>query len=109
VLAKYRSNGDNLSRWPSGHTKGWLVPSLIVSRSVIRFHCVCHRLDSRWGANAHEFNPSRWLEGATYQGEALGPYANLWVAQFFTVALFSSFTARICSLTFLGGPRACLG
>ncbi|KAJ7314844.1 cytochrome P450 [Mycena albidolilacea] len=47
------------------------------------------RLASRWGKNPHEFNPSRWLDGDTYQGDAVGPYANL--------------------LSFLGGPRTCLG
>ncbi|KAJ7435067.1 cytochrome P450 [Mycena latifolia] len=47
------------------------------------------RLESRWGKDAHEFNPFRWLGGASYQGEALGPYANL--------------------LSFFGGPRTCLG
>ncbi|KAJ7883951.1 cytochrome P450 [Mycena leptocephala] len=48
-----------------------------------------NRLESRWGADAHEFKPSRWLEGTVYNGDAFGPYANL--------------------LTFLGGPRTCLG
>ncbi|KAJ7865050.1 cytochrome P450 [Mycena olivaceomarginata] len=47
------------------------------------------RLASRWGKNPHEFNPSRWLDGDTYQGDAVGPYANL--------------------LSFSGGPRTCLG
>ncbi|KAJ6629771.1 cytochrome P450 [Mycena sp. CBHHK59/15] len=28
-------------------------------------------------ADAHEFNPSRWLDGTPYKGEALGPYVNL--------------------------------
>ncbi|KAJ7445502.1 cytochrome P450 [Mycena galericulata] len=44
---------------------------------------------SRWGADAHEFKPSRWIEGTAYQGEAIGPYANL--------------------LTFLSGTHTCLG
>lgn len=47
------------------------------------------RLESRWGEDAQEFKPSRWLDGPVYKGEGIGPYANL--------------------LTFLGGPRACLG
>ncbi|KAJ7106643.1 cytochrome P450 [Mycena epipterygia] len=47
------------------------------------------RLESRWGEDAHEFKPSRWIEGTPYQGEAVGPYANL--------------------LSFIGGPRTCLG
>ncbi|KAJ6456993.1 cytochrome P450 [Mycena vitilis] len=48
-----------------------------------------HRLESRWGKDAHQFRPSRWLEGKVSKGEAIGPYANL--------------------LTFLGGPHTCLG
>ncbi|KAJ7803339.1 cytochrome P450 [Mycena leptocephala] len=47
------------------------------------------RLHSRWGDDADTFNPSRWLDGTPYQGDAVGPYANL--------------------LSFLGGPRICLG
>ncbi|KAJ7090666.1 cytochrome P450 [Mycena epipterygia] len=47
------------------------------------------RLESRWGEDANEFKPSRWIEGTPYQGEAVGPYANL--------------------LSFLGGSRTCLG
>ncbi|KAJ6569244.1 cytochrome P450 [Mycena capillaripes] len=47
------------------------------------------RLESRWGEDAHEFKPSRWIDGTINQGQAVGPYANL--------------------LTFLGGPRTCLG
>ncbi|KAJ7113163.1 cytochrome P450 [Mycena epipterygia] len=47
------------------------------------------RLESRWGEDAHKFKPSRWTQGTSYQGEAVGPYANL--------------------LSFIGGPRTCLG
>ncbi|KAJ7244503.1 cytochrome P450 [Mycena rebaudengoi] len=47
------------------------------------------RLESLWGSDAHKFRPSRWLDGTVHQGEAVGPYANL--------------------LSFLGGPRTCLG
>ncbi|KAJ7893044.1 cytochrome P450 [Mycena leptocephala] len=36
-----------------------------------------HRQESRWGEDAHEFNPSRWLSGMTTTSDALGPYANL--------------------------------
>ncbi|KAJ6529787.1 cytochrome P450 [Mycena capillaripes] len=48
-----------------------------------------HRLESRWGDDAMEFKPSRWLTGTTYKGEAVGPYASL--------------------LSFFGGPHTCLG
>ncbi|KAF8149258.1 cytochrome P450 [Mycena galopus ATCC 62051] len=47
------------------------------------------RLETLWGEDAHEFRPSRWLDGTAYQGQALGPYPNV--------------------LSFLGGPRVCLG
>ncbi|KAJ7879816.1 cytochrome P450 [Mycena leptocephala] len=48
-----------------------------------------HRLVSRWGSDAHEFKPSRWLDGTASQTDAIGPYANL--------------------LTFLAGGRTCVG
>ncbi|KAF7369505.1 Cytochrome P450 [Mycena venus] len=35
------------------------------------------RLESRWGEDAHEFRPSRWIDGIVSKGEAIGPYANL--------------------------------
>ncbi|KAJ7627929.1 cytochrome P450 [Mycena polygramma] len=47
------------------------------------------RMELCWGEDAHEFHPSRWLEGTVYQGPAGGPYANL--------------------LTFHAGPRTCPG
>ncbi|KAJ6536352.1 cytochrome P450 [Mycena capillaripes] len=47
------------------------------------------RLPSCWGHNTDTFDPSRWLDGTISPGDAVGPYANL--------------------LTFMGGPRACLG
>ncbi|KAK7065006.1 cytochrome P450 [Favolaschia claudopus] len=48
------------------------------------------RSESRWGPDANEFNPSRWLkEGGALNGEGVSSYANL--------------------LTFFGGSRICLG
>ncbi|KAJ6549806.1 cytochrome P450 [Mycena capillaripes] len=49
------------------------------------------RLKSRWGADADEFNPHRWLDGTVNREAAVGvgPYANL--------------------LSFSGGIRTCLG
>ncbi|KAF7356160.1 Cytochrome P450 [Mycena venus] len=42
------------------------------------------RLESRWGEDAQEFKPSRWLDGQTFKGEAVGPYANLSAISFST-------------------------
>ncbi|KAF8183072.1 cytochrome P450 [Mycena galopus ATCC 62051] len=72
------SKGERISHIPV--RKGQLVTLAIASYQ---------RLASRWGMNPHEFNPSRWLDGETNQGDAVGPYANL--------------------LSFLGGPKTCLG
>ncbi|KAK7007998.1 cytochrome P450, partial [Favolaschia claudopus] len=48
------------------------------------------RSESRWGPDANEFNPSRWLkEGGALNGEGVSSYANV--------------------LTFFGGSRICLG
>ncbi|KAJ7051662.1 cytochrome P450 [Mycena amicta] len=47
------------------------------------------RLESRWGADADKFDPSRWIEGRVPQSDAIGPYANL--------------------LAFSSGPHHCLG
>ncbi|KAJ7804521.1 cytochrome P450 [Mycena olivaceomarginata] len=47
------------------------------------------RLESRWGTDSHEFNPSRWLDDTIPRRETVGPYSNL--------------------MSFLGGPRTCLG
>ncbi|KAF7366136.1 Cytochrome P450 [Mycena venus] len=61
--------------------KGQLVTMAIAS---------FQRLESFWGVDPHEFKPQRWLEGSPYKGEtSVGPYANL--------------------LSFIGGPRTCLG
>ncbi|KAF7344262.1 Cytochrome P450 [Mycena venus] len=72
------TKGERISHIPV--RKGQLVTLAIGSYQ---------RLASRWGKNPHEFNPSRWLDGETNQGDAVGPYANL--------------------LSFLGGPKTCLG
>ncbi|KAJ7274710.1 cytochrome P450 [Mycena rebaudengoi] len=50
-----------------------------------------NRLGSIWGPDAHEFKPSRWLDGIPYTADAphIGPYSNL--------------------LSFYSGPRTCLG
>ncbi|KAF7366181.1 Cytochrome P450 [Mycena venus] len=72
------STGEKVTQIPI--RKGELVIAGIASYQ---------RLEWRWGDDAHEFRPSRWLEGSVSKGEAAGPYANL--------------------LTFLGGPHTCLG
>ncbi|KAJ6467372.1 cytochrome P450 [Mycena sanguinolenta] len=59
-------------------------PPILFSRDTI------FRLERYWGADSEKFRPSRWLDGTiTHHGPALGPYADL--------------------LSFLGGPRVCLG
>ncbi|KAJ7445501.1 cytochrome P450 [Mycena galericulata] len=72
------SNGEHISQIPI--RKGQVVTVAIASYQ---------RLESRWGADAHEFKPSRWIEGTAYRGEAIGPYANL--------------------LSFMSGAHTCLG
>ncbi|KAJ7939544.1 cytochrome P450 [Mycena leptocephala] len=56
---------------------------------IMMAHASYQRHESLWGSDAGEFKPSRWTDGTTYKGDALGPYANL--------------------LSSLGGPRTCLG
>ncbi|KAJ7618289.1 cytochrome P450 [Mycena polygramma] len=60
------STGEHISQIPI--SKGQLILLGIVSY---------HRLESRWGKDALEFNPGRWLDGTASKGEAVGPYANL--------------------------------
>ncbi|KAK7029935.1 cytochrome P450 [Favolaschia claudopus] len=49
------------------------------------------RLEQYWGEDAQKFRPSRWIDGTLndIKAPATGPYANL--------------------MSFLGGPRVCLG
>ncbi|KAJ6538080.1 cytochrome P450 [Mycena capillaripes] len=70
---------------------GELINRIVVPKGQVVSMAIAsyHRLETLWGEDAHEFRPSRWLDGTAYQGQALGPYANL--------------------LSFLGGPRVCLG
>ncbi|KAJ7635377.1 cytochrome P450 [Roridomyces roridus] len=74
------SDGTRISQIPI--QKGQVVSLAITSYQ---------RLESLWGPDAHEFKPSRWIEGNVYKGDAgaIGPYANL--------------------LAFFGGERTCLG
>ncbi|KAJ6484499.1 cytochrome P450 [Mycena vitilis] len=32
-----------------------------------------HRLTSPWGEDAHQFKPSRWIDGPVFSGHAVGP------------------------------------
>ncbi|KAF7342535.1 Cytochrome P450 [Mycena sanguinolenta] len=72
-------------------TTGKIINQIPVSKGQVLHVAIAsyQRLESHWGEDAHKFRPSRWLDGTVYQGQAIGPYANL--------------------LTFFGGPRACLG
>ncbi|KAF7375594.1 Cytochrome P450 [Mycena sanguinolenta] len=72
-------------------SKGNLIDKIPVRKGEIVTVAIAayQRLPSRWGKDPHIFNPSRWLDGETHQGEAVGPYANL--------------------LSFFGGPHICLG
>ncbi|KAJ7305668.1 cytochrome P450 [Mycena albidolilacea] len=72
------STGERISQIPV--KKGQLLTIAVAAYQ---------RLPARWGADADKFNPSRWLDGRTYQEDAISPYANI--------------------LSFNGGPRICLG
>ncbi|KAJ6481433.1 cytochrome P450 [Mycena vitilis] len=75
------ATGEHLSQIPI--RKGQILMVAIASYQ---------QSESGWGEHAMEFNPRRWLDKNVYQGEVAGGlYSNL------------------CSLAFLGGPRACLG
>ncbi|KAF7336314.1 Cytochrome P450 [Mycena venus] len=73
------------------NSKGELINHIPVQKGQVVLVAIAsyQRLRSRWGEDAHQFRPSRWLDGTVVQGQALGPYANL--------------------LSFLGGPRVCPG
>jgi hypothetical protein len=51
----------------------------VCSRECLGHSVLIHicRLELRWGKDAHEFRPSRWLDGGVFKGEAIGPYENL--------------------------------
>ncbi|KAF7345715.1 Cytochrome P450 [Mycena venus] len=50
-----------------------VIPLTILTLAIASYQW----LESRWGEDAQEFKPSRWLDGPTFKGEAVGPYANL--------------------------------
>ncbi|KAJ7045147.1 cytochrome P450 [Mycena alexandri] len=72
------STGERLTEVPV--KKGQFIHLAVASHQ---------RSEALWGADAHEFKPSRWLKDEPCIGQALGPYAHL--------------------LSFLGGPRVCPG
>ncbi|KAK7042069.1 cytochrome P450 [Favolaschia claudopus] len=76
---------------PLKTTTGRLINEIPIPKGQIMNVAIAsyQRLPSRWGGDSHTFRPSRWLDGGVTQGQAVGPYANL--------------------LSFLGGPRVCLG
>ncbi|KAJ6577143.1 cytochrome P450 [Mycena sp. CBHHK59/15] len=73
------------------NSKGEVMNHIPVQKGQVVLVAIAsyQRLQSRWGEDAHQFRPSRWVDGTIEQGQAVGPYANL--------------------LSFLGGPRVCLG
>ncbi|KAJ7833627.1 cytochrome P450 [Mycena olivaceomarginata] len=72
-------------------SSGTQIRELPIRKGQIIFLALAayQRQEPLWGSDAHEFKPSRWLEGDPCTGPALGPYAKL--------------------LSFLGGPRVCPG
>jgi cytochrome P450 len=72
-------------------SSGTHIRELPIRKGQIIFMALAayQRQEPLWGSDAHEFKPSRWLEGDPCTGPALGPYAKL--------------------LSFLGGPRVCPG
>ncbi|KAF7336154.1 Cytochrome P450 [Mycena venus] len=73
------------------NSKGELMNHIPVQKGQVVLVAIAsyQRLQSRWGEDAHQFRPSRWIDGTIVKGQAVGPYANL--------------------LSFLGGPRTCPG
>src|ERR1700761_7902282 len=51
------------------------IISGIISSNVVT--CV-FRDKFRWAENPDKFDPLRWVDGRVKQGEAIGPYANLY-------------------------------
>ncbi|KAJ6564021.1 PAH-inducible cytochrome P450 monooxygenase PC-PAH 1 [Mycena capillaripes] len=76
---------------PITSTTGEQLTSVPIKKGQFIFSALWsyNRLPTIWGPDADEFKPSRWLEGTPYRGQAMGPYSNL--------------------LTFLQGPRMCIG
>ncbi|KAJ7838916.1 cytochrome P450 [Mycena olivaceomarginata] len=66
-----------------------------------------HRLESRWGKDALEFRPSRWLDGTISQDRPSGR-TRIW-APTGSIRLEMASDRPIRSLTFLGGPRVVSG
>ncbi|KAJ6526741.1 hypothetical protein B0H19DRAFT_1275591 [Mycena capillaripes] len=65
--------------WTCGAAVVFGAYTILPRRSTLRD--IAGLAQSRWGADAHEFKPARWLEVRAplmrVEGEVLGPYANL--------------------------------
>ncbi|KAJ7839935.1 hypothetical protein B0H14DRAFT_2360903, partial [Mycena olivaceomarginata] len=75
------STGEQISQIPVSRGQ-------IVTVGIASYQRFC-RLESRWGADADKFRPSRWFNGTILNPDLVGPYANL--------------------LAFLAGQHTCLG
>ncbi|KAJ7264791.1 cytochrome P450 [Mycena rebaudengoi] len=64
-------------------TSGEKITELPIPKGQVIYLAIgsYNRLESIWGPNAHEFKPSRWLDGIPYTADAphIGPYSNLFV------------------------------
>jgi hypothetical protein len=85
------------------------------SKSVLEFAaCVtewyCDSRTDIFGEDARLFNPDRWLRenAPSMKGFSNGVFANTYASSSFALEN-NMITVTICSFTFSGGPRSCIG